>query len=223
MSRRENISMSVIRRMPRYHRYLTDLLASGTYRISSRELARKMGLTASQIRQDLNCFGGFGQQGYGYDVEKLHSEIGKIIGADNNYPAVLIGCGNLGRAVAIHLLNNQTGFELVAAFDNSPILIGANMRGLPVLHSENLIEYCYENHPIAAFLCLPTEHAEETVQQLYSCGVRYFWNFTHYDITLNYPDAVVENVHLTDSLMTLCYCITDGLEAETDESEGSQD
>lgn len=209
MSKYEKISMSVIRRMPRYYRYLSDLLQSGVLRISSRELAKRMGLTASQIRQDLNCFGGFGQQGYGYDVEKLYNEIGHILGLDSRYDAILIGFGNLGRAVAIHLLNVSNAFRLTAAFDKNPMLIGANIQGLPVYDPDSLADYCVEHKPTAAFLCIPTESAEAIVQTLYSCGIRSFWNFSHYDIALRYSDAIVENVHLTDSLLTLCYRITD--------------
>ena len=212
MAKRNNISMSVIRRVPRYYRYLSDLLANGITRISSRELAERMGLTASQIRQDLNCFGGFGQQGYGYDVEKLCEELKNILGLGNQYDAVLVGCGNLGRAVAIHLLDSSDAFRLTAAFDKNPMLIGASIHGLPVLDSDSLGEYCTDRKPTAAFLCIPTESAEAVTETLYSCGVRCFWNFSHYDISLNYPDTIVENVHLTDSLLTMCYQITDALE-----------
>ena len=212
MAKRENISMSVIRRVPRYYRYLSDMLENGITRISSRELAQRMGLTASQIRQDLNCFGGFGQQGYGYDVEKLCEELKNIMGIGNRYDAVLVGCGNLGRAVAIHLLNSSDAFRLTAAFDKNPMLIGASIQGLPVLDSDQLSDFCADHKPAAAFLCIPTESAEAVVETLYSCGVRCFWNFSHYDIPMYYPDTVVENVHLTDSLLTLCYQITDALE-----------
>jgi len=212
MAKRSNISMSVIRRVPRYYRYLSDLLDGGITRISSRELARRMGLTASQIRQDLNCFGGFGQQGYGYDVQKLYEELGHILGIGNRYDAILVGCGNLGRAVAINLLNSSDAFRLTAAFDKNPMLIGASIQGLPVLDSDSLSEFCADHKPAAAFLCIPTESAETVVETLYACGVRCFWNFSHFDIVMHYPDAVVENVHLTDSLLTLCYQITDALE-----------
>lgn len=209
MSKRDNISMSVIRRVPRYYRYLSDLLAADIHRISSKELARRTGLTASQIRQDLNCFGGFGQQGYGYDVDRLYEELGKIIGVERSYPAILVGCGNLGRAVAIHLMNGTTtAFKLIAAFDRNPMLVGANIHGLPVLDSESMGDYCAEHRPLAAFLCIPDDSAEAAVQILYSKGIRNFWNFSHYDIALKYPDTIVENVHITDSLLTLNYRMT---------------
>ena len=217
MPKRDNISMSVIRRVPRYYRYLSNLLAADVHRISSRELARRTGLTASQIRQDLNCFGGFGQQGYGYDVDRLYSEIGRIIGVDRAYDAILIGCGNLGRAVAIHLMSGgAAAFRLTAAFDRNPMLVGANIHGLPVLDSESMGDYCTEHKPAAAFLCVPDDGAEAAVQMLYQRGVRCFWNFSHYDIALKYPDAIVENVHITDSLLTLNYRMTAALEEQED-------
>lgn len=209
MPRRDNISMSVIRRLPRYYRYLSYLLDADIHRISSRELARRTGLTASQIRQDLNCFGGFGQQGYGYDVDRLYTEIGRIIGVDREYDAILVGFGNLGRAVAIHLMSTgSTAFRLTAAFDSKPMLVGANIHGMPVLDAETMGDYCTEHKPAAAFLCVPDEGAQAAVQLLYSKGVRCFWNFSHFDIALNYPDAIVENVHITDSLLTLNYRMT---------------
>ncbi|MBE6754590.1 MAG: redox-sensing transcriptional repressor Rex [Ruminococcaceae bacterium] len=215
-AKKRTVSLSVVRRMPRYYRYLNNLLEGDITRISSRELARRTGLTASQIRQDLNCFGGFGQQGYGYDVDKLYHEIGNIIGVEKSYDAILIGCGNLGRAVAIHLLSQPSAaFRLRAAFDRNPMLIGANIYGLQVFDPEELAEYCAEYAPKAAFLCLPTENAKSVVDVLYASGVRYYWNFTHYDISLEHPDTTVENVHLTDSLLTLCYHIT------VEENQGS--
>lgn len=200
--------MSVIRRMPRYYRFLSELMRDGILRISSKELAEKMGLTASQIRQDLNCFGGFGQQGYGYDVEKLFSEIGNILGINKSYPAVMLGAGNLGRAVSIYLSDKARGFHLDSIFDRDERLIGTEINNIPVLDVAELGDYCMKNHPAAAFLCLPSSSAESVIDVLYNCGVRYYWNFSHYDVAMKYPDAVVENVHLNDSLMTLCYHVT---------------
>ena len=221
MPRRSKISMSVIRRLPRYYRFLSDLLEKGVARISSGELSKLTGLTASQIRQDLNCFGGFGQQGYGYDVERLYNEMGNILGVDNGYTAILVGCGNLGRAVAIHLLGSQSSaFRLTAAFDKNPMLVGASLHGLHVFDSEQLGDYCTEHHPDAAFLCLPSEGTSAVVDLLYSHGVRTFWNFSHFDIAMRYPDAIVENVHLTDSLLTLCYRVSND---RTDDGEDVSD
>ena len=203
--------MSVIRRLPRYYRFLNELSSSGVTRISSGELAKRMGLTASQIRQDLNCFGGFGQQGYGYDVPKLFGEISTILGVNEGYPAVMIGAGNLGRAVSIYISGSgkPRGFRLLAMFDINPKLIGTCYNGVPVLDAGDIEEFCKENSPKAVFLCIPSEGTKHIIETLYNCGVRYFWNFSHYDIAMNYPDAIVENVHLSDSLMTLCYHITD--------------
>ncbi len=205
---KENISMSVVRRLPRYYRYLSELVKNGTLRISSRELAERMGLTASQIRQDLNCFGGFGQQGYGYDVPNLYNEIAKILGVNRSYTAVLVGCGNLGRAVSSYLIDISKVFHLIAAFDSSKEKIGHTISEVPILDSAEMSEFCLDNSPKAAILCIPYSAAKETVDTLYSSGVRYFWNFSHYDISMVYKDAIVENVHITDSMMTLCYEIT---------------
>ncbi len=201
----DKISISVIRRLPRYYRFLGRLKDSGINRISSGELASSMGLTASQIRHDLNCFGGFGQQGYGYDIVKLHSEIGKILGLDNSYKAVLIGVGNLGKAVASHISFPDRGFFLDAVFDNNPEIIGTSIGSVTVRDVSELADYCSESKPDCAFLCLPYESAEPVAEILYNGGVRSFWNFSHFDLTLKYNDVIMENVHLTDSLMTLCY------------------
>lgn len=197
--------MAVIRRLPKYYRYLSDLSDAGVTRISSKELAMKMGLTASQIRQDLNCFGGFGQQGYGYDVANLYSAIGEILGVDNSYPAVLVGCGNLGKAIALFVQSSQSPFKMIAGFDVASDLVGTSLNSIPILHSSEIGSFCCKNEIKAAFLCLPTESTKLVVAQLYEKGVRYFCNFTHYNINIKYKDAVVENVHITDSLLTLCY------------------
>ncbi len=201
----DKISISVIRRLPRYYRFLGRLIDSGISRISSGELASRMGLTASQIRHDLNCFGGFGQQGYGYDICKLHSEIGKILGLNNSFKAVLIGVGNLGKAVAGHISFPDRGFVLDAVFDNNPAIFGMPIGATTVRDVVELPEYCIQAKPDCAFLCLPYESAEPIAEILYNAGVRSFWNFSHFDLTLKYDDVIMENVHLTDSLMTLCY------------------
>lgn len=205
--------MSVIRRLPRYYRFLLELKNSGTLRVSSRELAEKMGSSASQIRQDLNCFGGFGQQGYGYDVPKLFGEISGILGLDHCYSAILLGVGNLGRAVVNHVAFESRGFALTALFDRDEGVIGSEFRGLTVRDVAELRDYCLSHQVDAAFLCLPRDTVEPTVAVLYECGVRCFWNFSHFDIAMQYPDVIAENVHLNDSLMTLCYRITDARES----------
>ncbi|MBQ4617164.1 MAG: redox-sensing transcriptional repressor Rex [Clostridia bacterium] len=203
MARSTTISMAVIRRLPRYYRFLEELMKKGVTRVSSNELATLLGLTASQIRQDLNCFGGFGQQGYGYLVEQLHEEIGKILGLNHMLDAILVGAGNLGRAVANHLDFGKRGFRLSAVFDHAPELIGKTVRDLPIRSMDELDVFCRTQHPRLAVLCIPKEAAADIVSHLQSLGIQAFWNFSHYDITLE--DAIVENVHLGDSLMTLSY------------------
>ena len=209
MSKSKKISMSVVRRLPRYYRFLLELKNNGIYRISSQALAEKMGASASQIRQDLNCFGGFGQQGYGYDVPKLFDELSSILGLDSRYSAVLLGAGNLGRAILNHVDFASRGFELKAVFDKNPEIIGTSINGIAVRDVDSLAEYCQSHKVDAAFLCLPKDSAEQVADILYQCGVRGFWNFSHYDLSMKYGDVVTENVHLNDSLMTLCCCMTE--------------
>ena len=203
--KRENISMPVIRRLPRYYRFLGELQSGGAVRISSRELSARLGLTASQVRQDLNCFGGFGQQGYGYNVEQLRQEIAAILGLDRRGAAVLIGAGNLGRAVANHMAFDTMGFQLVGIFDKKESVVGQMVRGMPVRPVSGLDEFCRANLPRAAVLCVSASAAETLAGQLVSLGVRAFWNFSHYDIALRYPGVIVENVHMGDSLMALSF------------------
>ena len=202
---KENISTPVIRRLPRYYRFLGELKAQGITRISSGELSRRMGLTASQVRQDFNCFGEFGQQGYGYNVELLQSEIGNILGLNNLRNAILIGVGNLGKAVAQHINFNAFGFQLIGFFEEKEALVGQMVKNTPIRSVRDLDEFCRENHPDVAVLCIPKTSAAGITEQLVKLGVKGFWNFSHYDIMLNYPDVQVENVHLSDSLMTLSY------------------
>ncbi len=201
----QRISISVIRRLPRYYRFLYDLKENGITRISSRELSAKMNLTASQIRQDLNCFGGFGQQGCGYPVEQLYNEIGKIMGMDFSTPAILIGAGRLGRTLATQMKFESKGVELIGIFDISPDVIGKQVGDLVVRSADELEMFCTEHKPEMAIICIPKEAAPEVVDQLVRYGVRGFWNFSHYDINFIHPNVIVENVHLGDSLMTLSY------------------
>lgn len=167
-----------------------------------------MGLTASQIRQDFNHFGGFGQQGYGYNVEQLRQSIGRIIGIDNCFKIILVGAGNLGRAVAQHLNFNKRGFELIGIFDSDEKLSGMNINGHQIMNLNTISDFCNEHKPVAAILCIPSYAGKAVTEQLVSCGINSFWNFSHYNINDDFPDAIVENVHLNDSLMTLCYNIT---------------
>ena len=199
------ISDSVIKRLPRYYRFLGELKTAGMTRISSRELSEKMGLTASQIRQDLNCFGGFGQQGYGYNIELLQSEIGHILGLDKPKTAILIGIGNLGRAVTMHINFESKGFRLIGLFDSKESLVGQVIKNLPIRSTNTIDEFCKENLPDAAILCIPKNAAMVMADQLVGLGIKGFWNFSHYDLALKYPGVKVENVHFGDSLMTLSY------------------
>lgn len=199
------ISDSVIKRLPRYYRFLGELKAAGMTRISSRELSERMGFTASQIRQDLNCFGGFGQQGYGYNIELLQSEIGHILGLDKPKTAILIGIGNLGRAVTMHINFESKGFKLIGLFDSKESLVGQVIKNLPIRSTDTIDEFCKENLPDAAILCIPKNAAMVMADQLVGLGIKGFWNFSHYDLALKYPGVKVENVHFGDSLMTLSY------------------
>lgn len=218
MHRNKNISAPVIKRLPRYYRFLGELYDNGVIRISSRELSDKMGFTASQIRQDLNCFGGFGQQGYGYSVESLYNEIGHILGLDHTYNAILIGAGNLGKAVAMHMSFEKRGFKLTAIFDNDPKKIGTIIRDISISDLDSLEQFCSENKTDAAIFCIPKNAVREIADRLYRAGVKNFWNFSHYDLSVCYDDIIVENVHLNDSLMILCYKISDTYNISDDTS-----
>jgi redox-sensing transcriptional repressor len=202
--------MSVIRRLPRYYRFLEELMQRGVDRISSKEFAGIIGVTASQVRQDLNCFGGFGQQGYGYNVTALHHEIGRILSVDKLLPTVLIGAGNLGSAITRQMDFESRGFQLVGVFDNNPAIIGKKIRDWVITDVAELKGFCEEHKPRAAILCIPKAVAKDICALLVELGVRGFWNFSHYDIAIPYGDRVwVENVHLGDSLMTLSYLINE--------------
>ena len=199
------VSLPVIKRLPKYYRYLNNLAADGRDKTSSSELARMMGTTASQVRQDFNCFGGFGQQGYGYNVSQLCGEIEKILGIQKRHPCILVGAGNLGKAIAGHMPFEQLGFSLIGVFDNAKRVIGGKISGNEILDYATVEEFYQEHHPVMAILCVPREYVEGVSDELYSLGIHSFWNFSHYDITMKHPDAIVENVHMNDSLMTLSY------------------
>lgn len=203
-----NISMAVIRRLPKYHRYLKELLDKEIYRISSKELSRLIGFTASQIRQDLNCFGGFGQQGYGYNVEELYNEIGKILGLDKTYKLIIIGAGNLGQAIANYTSFEKSGFELLALFDVNPKLIGMKIRDIPFRDVDELEQFTLENHVDIAVVCTPKEFAQGIVDKLNEKNVKGIWNFAPTDLKVP-KDIIVENVHLSESLFTLSYLLNE--------------
>jgi redox-sensing transcriptional repressor len=205
------VSMAVVKRLPRYYRYIDELYGKDINCISSRELAEQMGLTASQIRQDFNCFGGFGQQGYGYNVGNLRNEIARILGLDSGYKAILLGVGNLGHALLNNFAFDKRGFSLTAAFDKDKKFIGSSINGVSVYDIEELEQYCKVNLPQVAILTVPRSVAPELARKLTACGVRGLWNFTNIDLNrdLKDKDVVVENVHFSDSLMTLCYRISE--------------
>lgn len=203
----QSISPSVIKRLPRYYRFLEDLEAAGMTRISSAALSEKMGITASQIRQDLNCFGGFGQQGYGYNISSLKVEIGKILNIDKTKKLIVIGVGNLGKAIASHINFEDKGYELIGLFDKKEAFIGQTVRGLPVRSIETIDDFCREHHPSTAVLCIPKDNAKEIAYKLVKLGIKGFLNFSHYDLSLTYDNIVVENVHFGDQLMILSYNI----------------
>ena len=207
--KKQNVSDAVIRRLPRYYRYLDDLHAKGVVRISSSSLGAKMGITASQIRQDLSCFGEFGQQGYGYNVEELRSEIGHILGVDNHHKIIVVGVGNLGHALMQNFHFGDIGFTLEAAFDISPQLIGTQVAGVPVLDLAELDQYVRENRPDVAVLTVPQQVAQATVERLMALGVRGFWNFTNVELSSEGQNVRIEDVHFADSLLTLSYRITE--------------
>lgn len=203
----KEISQAVIRRMPRYYRYLGELLDDGVERISSNDLSRRMNVTASQIRQDLNNFGGFGQQGYGYNVKYLYEEIGKILGLNQKHNIIVIGAGNLGQALANYMKFEKLGFSIIALFDVNPALEGVTVRGIKIHMLEDLEDFCTENHVDIAALTMPKAKAETIANRLVELGIHAIWNFAHVDLELLNKDVVVENVHLSDSLMQLSYNI----------------
>ncbi len=200
----KSISKAVIRRLPRYYRYLGELLEEGVERISSNELSSKMHVTASQIRQDLNNFGGFGQQGYGYNVPYLYAEIGKILGLDRTHHIIIIGAGNLGQALANYVKFEKRGFKVVGIFDINPVLKGISIRGNEIRMMDELPEFLRENDVQIATLTLPKDYAEETANLLVENGIKAIWNFAHLDLAVP-EDVIVENVHLSESLMRLSY------------------
>ena len=198
--KKENISDAVIRRLPRYYRQLTELCGRGVVRISSHSLGQEMNITASQIRQDFSCFGEFGQQGYGYNVEELRTEIGHILGVDKDHHLIMIGVGNLGRALLQNFRFSQTGFTVDAAFDVAPSVIGTVVNGVSIYSMDTLEEYIRSHN-------IPQAVAQETASRLIQLGIHGFWNFTNVELSSPNPDVKFENIHFADSLLTLSYRI----------------
>ena len=205
----KKVSASVINRLPRYYRYLSEIEAGGIDRISSKELSEKMNVTASQIRQDLNCFGGFGQQGYGYNVKFLKSSIEKILGLDRGYTAVLVGAGNMGRTFAINTKFESRGFKLIGIFDSDPQKNGVKVGNHTVMPYSEIKQFIIDNKPQMAILTVPKNAIHEVAEELISYGIKAFLNFSYTELSTGADDVTVENVHLSDSLMRLSYKIVE--------------
>lgn len=208
MEKNKNISMAVIKRLPKYYRYLGELMQNDVDRISSKELGEKIGFTASQIRQDLNCFGDFGQQGYGYNVTELYNQIKSILGLDRGYKAALVGAGNIGQAVSNYSRFENLGFIIAAIFDANPKLIGMRIRDVEIKDIDEMQEVLEEEKIEIGIICVPRKNAQTVADDLIKGGVRGIWNFAPVDLVV--PDNVkVENVHLSESLLTLIYLLND--------------
>ena len=204
MDKDNKVSVTVIRRLPKYYRYLGELLRRGINRVSSQELSNMTGFTASQIRQDLNNFGGFGQQGYGYNVEELHGQLGKILGLDQIYKTVIAGAGNLGQAVANYKGFEDAGFKILSLFDKNPKLIGLKIRDLEIRDVDEMEDFIIENKVEIGIITTPKENAQEIADIYMRSGIKGIWNFAPADLKVN-DNIIIENVHLNESLFTLSY------------------
>lgn len=218
MKRNTKVSTAVIRRLPRYYRHLSELQEAGVVRISSSALGKSMGLTASQIRQDLFCFGEFGQQGYGYKVDLLKEEIGEILGISRGHTLVVLGTGNLGRAIIQNFRFSSNGFQLLAAFDISPGVVGTQIAGVPVYHADQLESFIAAHRVDVGMLTVPIAAAQKMGERLANAGVKGIWNFTNYEISCSWEDVVVESVHFSDSLLALSYMISQREDSEEEET-----
>ena len=206
--KKQKVSDAVIHRLPRYYRYLDDLYNKGIVRISSNSLGTRMDITASQIRQDLSCFGEFGQQDYGYNVAELRAEIGHILGIDNGHRLIVIGAGHLGHALLQNFDFEKVGFQVDSAFDVSSSLVGTTIRNITVRSIDELESYVEQYHPDVAALTVPQNVAEPMANRLIELGIRGFWNFTNVELNIQTPGVFVENVHFVDTLLTLSYRIS---------------
>ena len=205
ISAKPQVSSAVIKRLPRYHRYLGELLREGKMRISSAELSELMGLTASQIRQDLNCFGGFGQQGYGYNIRYLHGKISELLGVTDGFKAVIVGAGNLGHALSTTNMFERRGVKRLALFDIKEDVVNTKIAGIPVYHISTLGEFCKKEGIDIGVLTVPKEAAYDVALTMVNSGVTGLWNFANMELKIDNPGVTVENIHLGDSLLTLCY------------------
>jgi redox-sensing transcriptional repressor len=208
MEKKKSISMAVIKRLPKYQRYLGELMRNDVDRISSKDLSEKIGFTASQIRQDLNCFGDFGQQGYGYNVRDLYNQISAILGLDKEYKTVIIGAGNIGQAIANYTRFDKLGFTLLGIFDANPKLVGIRIRDIEIQDIDNLESFLQSNHTDIGIICVPRTNAQKVCDRLVANGVKGIWNFAPVDLEVA-EDVIVENVHLSESLLTLTYLLNE--------------
>ena len=208
MEKNKNISMAVIKRLPKYYRYLEELMKNDVDRISSKELGEKIGFTASQIRQDLNCFGDFGQQGYGYNVIELYKQIKSILGLDKGYRAILVGAGNIGQAVSNYTRFDRLGFKVDCIFDANPKLIGMRIRDIQIKDIDEISNYLEEQNIDIGIICVPKKNAQNVAEELIKGGVRAIWNFAPVDLSVP-KNVKVENVHLSESLQTLIYLLNE--------------
>jgi redox-sensing transcriptional repressor len=210
--KRSNISNNVIRRLPRYLRKLDDLTYHGVQRISSGELGKQMGLTPSQIRQDFSCFGEFGQQGYGYNVEVLRDEVATILGMKRDFTVIITGVGNLGHALVENFDFEKNGFKVIGAFDVRPELIGTSLGGVPIYDKATQEDFIRENNVDIAVLAVPRHMADASAAELIRGGIKAIWNFTNIELNISDPDVIVENIHFSDSLLTLSYYLSESLD-----------
>ncbi|MFI3252820.1 MAG: redox-sensing transcriptional repressor Rex [Eubacteriales bacterium] len=218
MGRNNKVSTAVIRRLPRYYRYLSELQNKGTTRISSGALGKAMGLTASQIRQDLSCFGEFGQQGYGYTVSSLREEVAEIMGITRGNRAIILGVGNLGRALLENFPFGEYGFQIMAAFDVNPLVVGTQLQDVPVYDVSELSSFLEKEPVSVGVITVPKNMAQKTAENLVKCGIQGIWNFTNEEISVD--SVVVESVHFSDSLLALSYMISPrGIGEEDNESK----
>lgn len=208
MEKKKNISMAVIKRLPKYQRYLAELMRNDVDRISSKDLSEKIGFTASQIRQDLNCFGDFGQQGYGYNVKDLYNQISTILGLSKEYKTAIIGAGNIGQAIANYTRFDKLGFTLLGIFDANPKLVGIRIRDVEIQDIDNLDSFLQSNHIDIGIICVPRTNAQKVCDRLIANGVKGIWNFAPVDLEVP-QDIIVENVHLSESLLTLTYLLNE--------------
>ncbi|MGM9973609.1 MAG: redox-sensing transcriptional repressor Rex [Clostridiaceae bacterium] len=208
MDKKKNVSMAVIKRLPKYQRYLMDLLKNDVDRISSKELSEKIGFTASQIRQDLNCFGDFGQQGYGYNVKDLYNQISGILGLNKEYDYIIVGAGNLGQAIANYTRFEKLGFNLKGIYDANPKLIGIRIRDIEISDIDDLPEFLEGNSVDIGVICVPQTNAQKVCDMMVKGGIKGIWNFAPVDLSAP-NDVTIENVHLSESLLTLIYLLNE--------------